>query len=120
MPGARSTVTPPSRLSGIVAIKTRSHFGNYEIQRLFPALTPNRGRGNLPTLLGLARQPLLWPQLAIYAYVKGVAKCLAYWRSRFRGGGVKWERDDTSRTVPLDLSLNSATPHAPAPAAGDR
>lgn len=93
---AYSIVTPPKTLAGLVAIKTRSHFGNYELDALYPHLTGNRGASNRPALLRMTLRPWNWPALAVYGYVKSVAKAKA--RRRFRTGrGPRWERDETSR-----------------------
>jgi glycosyltransferase involved in cell wall biosynthesis len=96
--GAYSVVTPPKRLKGVVAIKTRSHFGNYEIDALYPHLRGNRGASNRRVLLRLMLQPARWPALAVYGYVKVVAKIRAYWRWRMKRN-VAWERDETSRLM---------------------
>jgi hypothetical protein len=93
---AESVVTPPRTLGGIAAIKTRSHFGNYEMNHQFPGLTRHVGPGNRRALLAMIARPALWAQLAVYAYVKSVARVRSYWRFRFGNHGL-WERDDTSR-----------------------
>lgn len=94
--GAYSVVTPPRNLAGVIAIKTRSHYGNYEIASLYPHLTGNRGAGNRGTLLRMLLMPWRWPPLCVYLYVKAVAKARAW--SRFRTKRkVAWERDETSR-----------------------
>jgi glycosyltransferase involved in cell wall biosynthesis len=95
---ASSLVTPPKTLSGVVSIKTRSHFGNYELARLYPKLSRNVGASNGPALLRLATRPWLWPKLSVYGYVKVRAKLAA--RRRVRSGGqLEWIRDDTSRSM---------------------
>jgi glycosyltransferase involved in cell wall biosynthesis len=94
--GAWSLVTPPKTLAGVIAIKTRSHFGNYELARLYPQLRRNVGASNAPVLLKLAARPWLWPRLAVYAYVKIRAKLAARRRAR-SGRPLEWIRDDTSR-----------------------
>jgi glycosyltransferase involved in cell wall biosynthesis len=95
---ATSTVTPPANLSGLVAIKSRSHYGNYELAARFPRLSGNRGASNRPALLRLMCNPARWPALAVYCYVKIVAKTKAYWRFRMKRN-VAWERDDSSRVA---------------------
>src|SRR5690606_33559241 len=57
---AYSIVTPPKTLAGLIAIKTRSHFGNYELDALYPHLQGNRGPSNRPALLRMALQPRYW------------------------------------------------------------
>jgi len=93
---AWSTVTPPKMLAGVVAIKTRSHFGNYELARHYPQLRRNVGASNAPVLLRLATRPWLWPRLSVYGYVKVRAKIAARCRAR-SGRKLEWIRDDTSR-----------------------
>lgn len=95
---ASSVVTPPKTLAGVTAIKTRSHFGNYELSRLYPALGLNVGAGNRPALIGLTRRPWLWAKLAVYGYVKVAARLAAKRRIR-SGKQLTWERDDTSRAA---------------------
>ena len=94
VPQAVSIVTPPSRLSGLVRIKTRSHLGNYELTRRYPDLkSTHKPASKLPTH---ARDPRLWPHLAVYVLVKLVARARAK-RQLSRGSKLAWERDDTSR-----------------------
>jgi glycosyltransferase involved in cell wall biosynthesis len=95
--GCYSTVTPPKKLRGVIAIKTRSHFGNYELARLYPHLTANVGASNRPVLVKLALRPWLWPELAVYGYVKVVARLRAM--RQLRAGIAMWERDASSRLV---------------------
>lgn len=103
---AYSIVRPPRKLAGVVAIKTRSHFGNYEIRSRFPDLANHRGRGNARPLVGMLALPTLWPSLFVYAYVKVIARARAYWRFR-SGRGRLWARDDSSRA---DANAASPTP----------
>lgn len=92
----RSYVTPPKTLSNIVDIKTRSHFGNEELKRLYPELWKENGAGSKVTFAKLAINPLWWPAIAVYVYVKIAVKLRV--RERFKRGEIhKWERDDTSR-----------------------
>jgi hypothetical protein len=96
--GCFSTVIPPKRLCGVISIKTRSHFGNYELAMKFPQMTRNVGHDNRPALMRLALQPWLWPKLAVYGYVKVVARVRA--RRQIRtGSAIHWERDETSRSM---------------------
>lgn len=90
------TVFPPKTLSRIIDIKTRSHFGNAELKQRFPHLWKNEETRHGRELLKLARNPLLWPSLAVYLYVKLATRRRA--AERFRKGEIrKWERDDSSR-----------------------
>lgn len=113
--GAYSVVTPPRNLAGLVAIKTRSHFGNYEINYRLPHLTCNVGSGNHRALAALAAQPALWPRLGMYAYVKVAARIRGYWRFRF-GNHQSWERDETSRINRSSVrDARHDIPHTPGP-----
>ena len=96
VPEAFSIVTPPKTLAGVIAIKTRSHFGNYEMAQKYPELLKNRGgASNRPVILNLGFRPWLWARLAMYCYVKLVARFRA--RERIRKAVYVWERDETSR-----------------------
>jgi glycosyltransferase involved in cell wall biosynthesis len=99
--GAESLVTPPTRLRGLIQIKTRSHFGSYELRRLHPRLFANFGVGNRNALGRLLGNPGFWPGLAVYGYVKLRAKQNAR-RQIKRGKYEIWERDNTSREVGLN------------------
>ena len=91
-----SAVFAPRCLRDLIHIKTRSHYGNIEINKLYPDLVGNGGTSNRGALLRLAFWPRLWPALLVYFYVKSVAKMRAYrrWRSATAN---RWERDETSR-----------------------
>jgi len=93
-----STVFAPHSLAELIAIKTRSHFGSYELRRHFPALWANKGRSNSGALLRLWKNPLLWPKLAVYCYVKIAARARARRRMR-RGLSKTWERDESTRQL---------------------
>jgi glycosyltransferase involved in cell wall biosynthesis len=94
--GAVSVVTPPKTIAGVITIKTRSHFGNYELSRRFPRLNRNIGASNHATLVRLAARPRLWAGLLVYCYVKVVARLDARRQMR-RGQSLTWQRDNTSR-----------------------
>jgi len=106
---AVSVVTPPKRLSGLIAIKTRSHFGTYEVARVFPELTANRGQGNRAALIRLALRPWWWAKLTVYVYVKVIARVRARRRIREQARAPEaeaiWERDESSRL------LSTGRPH---------
>lgn len=97
---ARSVVVPPSRLRGLIAIKTRSHYGNMELGFQFPHLATRGRAGNATKLLRLALRPWWWAGVGTYLFVKLAARIRArgqFRRSRSRGCVRVWERDDTSR-----------------------
>ena len=94
--GSLSTVVPPKNLWGVIQIKTRSHFGNDELRRLYPQNVVNAGPSNRLALMKLALQPWWWPSLAVYGTVKVMARLRAKKRIGSRGKN-DWERDETSR-----------------------
>jgi hypothetical protein len=126
VPHAVSIVTPPRRLAGLVRIKTRTHLGNYELARLGHLPRENQlnqkvdaPTSNLAALAALSLRPALWPHLAVYAYVKIVARLRAMHRLYTQNRA--WERDDTSR-LPRRGAGAPATATAPiegAPLASD-
>lgn len=90
------TITPPRTLASLVKIKTRGHFGNAELKQARPELFQNEGQPHSQALSKLALNPLLWPKLAVYAYVRLKSRKAA--EKRLRAGDHKtWERDDSSR-----------------------
>ncbi len=92
------TVTPPKSLKDVVKIKTRGHFGNAELKKVQPELFQNEGERHGPALAKLAINPLLWPMLLVYGYVRIAARRAS--RKRMINGDHKtWERDDSSRVV---------------------
>ncbi|RCS46355.1 glycosyltransferase [Bremerella cremea] len=92
----KSFVTPPKTLANIIDIKTRSHFGNEELKKLYPELWTENESGSKLRFAKLALNPLWLPSLAVFLYVKFAVKKRV--RERFKQGEIhKWERDDTSR-----------------------
>ena len=94
--GAASFVQAPHRLRDLVSTKSRSHFGNYELARLYPHLWRNKGQSNHAALIKLYLRPWLWPALLIYSWAMIEARRQA--KRRIRSRQVSWQRDDTSRT----------------------
>jgi glycosyltransferase involved in cell wall biosynthesis len=97
LPSATSTVFPPRTLKNLTATKTRSHYGSFELAKLFPEGWKRRGESNNRELLRQFRHPLLWPKLAVYCAVTIVAKQRA--KRRLRSAALAWERDNTSRAL---------------------
>lgn len=94
------TINPPTSLAGLVKIKTRGHFGNIELKKVQPELFANEGESHGRAIPKLARNPLLWPKLAVYLYVRLKSRKAA--EARLAAGDHKtWERDDSSRAVPV-------------------
>jgi len=91
-----STVFAPRTIEQLVSIKSRSHFGTWEVRRLYPKLWANMGPGNFRMLLSLGLRLWLWPKLAVYGYVKVMARLRAIRRLRDGARNV-WERDESSR-----------------------
>jgi len=91
-----SMVFAPRNLHELIRIKTRSHLGIAELRSCYPALWANKGSGNGRALLRLALIPWLWPRLAMYGYVKVVARIRA--KNRWAKKQLTWERDETSRS----------------------
>ncbi len=94
------TITPPDSLAGLVKIKTRGHFGNLELKRAHPELFQNEGKPHGKALRSLALNPLLWPKLAVYTYVRLASRKAAEQRLA-KGDHKTWERDDSSRLATL-------------------
>jgi glycosyltransferase involved in cell wall biosynthesis len=93
-----SIVSTPRSFSSLLDIKTRSQFGNYELRQRFPNLRKNEKINHRRPLIWLALNPLLWPALAVYLYVKVVTRARMRWKYAF-GNHEAWERDESSRQV---------------------
>ena len=93
----RSVVFVPHTIKNLIAIETRADFGTFELARLYPDLWANKGDSNHKTLLSLFKNPLLWPGLFIYSYVRSIARSKA--EIHLRTNTFVWERDDTSRAA---------------------
>jgi glycosyltransferase involved in cell wall biosynthesis len=93
-----STVFPPRTLKDLIATKTRSHYGSFELAKEFPDPWKNRGESNHHSIARLFKNPSLWPSLIAYGLVTIVARRRA--RKRFGRAGLVWERDNTSRLQP--------------------
>jgi glycosyltransferase involved in cell wall biosynthesis len=95
---ASSTVFPPRTINGLIATKTRAHYGSFELASLFPRLWQNRGESNNKSLIRLFKDPRLWCKLGVYCLVTAIAKH----RAKGRLGSAtttSWERDNTSRVI---------------------
>jgi hypothetical protein len=116
--GAVSIVTAPATLRSLIKIKTRSHFSKWELQSHCPQLLTNGSPRNAPVLRRLALNPLNWPALAVYTLVKLIARvrCRLIYQ---QGDASRWERDDSSRVVPVPASPVELTPVAQSSQAGE-
>jgi glycosyltransferase involved in cell wall biosynthesis len=108
---ASCTVFAPRTLRNLIAIKSRSHLGNYELAQKFPDLLKNRAKGNDRALLRMFLRPNLWLPLAVYCYVKLQARRRAR-RSLGDLGRWVWVRDETSRTAARERQLDVSAQHA--------
>lgn len=97
LPEVKSRVFPPRTIRDLIAQKTRTHYGSFELQERFPALWQNSGESNGRSLLRLFKRPYMWCDLAIYVFVMVTARRRAHQRLRKRIS--HWERDNTSRVA---------------------
>jgi len=93
---AVAVISAPTRLSGLIKIKTRSRLGGYEFESRFPELIDNEIKE-----YGLAFRELFgefkkWPKALVYLVINLVTRIRA--RQQAKAVGFShWERDDTSR-----------------------
>lgn len=94
------TVTPPRTLRDLIKIKTRSRRGTQELVRKLPNMKqPATGkRGQL--LWRVACRPWLWLAAPVYAYVVTMTSFKARQTLKSQQP-VAWERDLSSRTIPV-------------------
>ena len=90
-----SVVFAPRTMKDLILVRTRAHYGTFELAHLFSDLWRNRGESNHKILRALFRYPSLWPNLLVYCYVNIIARHKA--KARFRSKNFVWERDNTSR-----------------------
>ena len=101
--GAYSVVTAPRSLRGLIAIKTRSRLGGYELQQKYPGLLQREQKDYGSAARALLRRPRLWPCVPAYLLVNLWSRARA--RRRLRSvDRYQWERDDSSRTTPSNGS----------------
>lgn len=91
-------VTPPTSIIDLIKIKTRVHFGKYELFARYPELRSNAARMNRNGLSTLWRQPALWPCMVVFACIQYAAKLRACFRF-CRRRRLNWDRDESSRRV---------------------
>ena len=96
-----STVFPARTMGNLIAVTARAQYGNFELARLVPERWTNMGESNHKALVGLFKDPSLWPRLFIYGLVTIQARRQA--RTRLRTNTFVWERDETSRAPRHDL-----------------
>ena len=98
VPDAVSVVTAPSRLSGLIKIKTRSRLGGYQLQRHFQeeVAESQKEKPYKQAFVDIVVRPWLWIDVVVYLVVNLVAR----WRARQQlknDSRYHWERDDSSR-----------------------
>lgn len=100
VPGVDFTIHAPRDFTSLLAVKTRSRYGTYELLRRHPEL---KGGSEAPggwgrTLRAVAARPALWPKLPVYALVNAVVRRRA--RARLAADAPPaWDRDDSSRVA---------------------
>ncbi|WP_018294789.1 glycosyltransferase [Mariprofundus ferrooxydans] len=93
---AVSVISAPTRLSGLIKIKTRSRLGGYEFESRFPELLGNETKEYGQAAGELLGEIRLWPKALLYLAVNLLTRV----RARRQGivkGFSHWERDDSSR-----------------------
>lgn len=96
LPGLHSVVFAAKNVKALLIQRTRSAFGSGQLALLYPELLKNNSADNSRTLLALCKNPVLWPNLALYVYVTLRARLKA--RRLLRAAGYVWEREQTSRS----------------------
>lgn len=92
------TIRPPKTIAGLIAIKTRAHFGNLELQVKYPKMQEKEQSDHVSALKQMIGHPTSWPALGVYMSVRVISRLKANWRFRF-GDHRKWDRDDTGREL---------------------
>jgi hypothetical protein len=90
------TVTAPRTLAPLLAIKTRSRLGIYQLDELDGPARRESGEPGSSVLPRLAHDPRRWTSLAVYVAVRLVVGRRAR-RRLARGDTARWDRDDTAR-----------------------
>ena len=89
-------IFPPSRLSTLIGVKTRSRLGRMELALRFPERACMDQKSYLATMLRIVRYPSLWLCVPMFLYVVAVTWFRASRRLR-RRDFAHWDRDDSSR-----------------------
>jgi len=95
------TVNPPLTIDGLLRIKTRAVLGNRELVKKYPELadrlhSTQPSSGKEEPYRRMIANPLCWPRLGVYAFVKIVSA----WRAKSqlkKLSTYRWERDESSR-----------------------
>lgn len=94
---AKSIITAPATLAGLVKIKSRSRLGGYQLSERFPELFDNDDKNYWGAICDLLRKPSVWQYAPVYLYVNFVARQRARRQLKALDQYV-WERDDSSRS----------------------
>jgi glycosyltransferase involved in cell wall biosynthesis len=96
---ASFNVFSPKTLSGLVKIKTRSHYGNKQLQALYPEIFKNENKKNENFLKTAIRNPSVLIHMPTYLLLKVYIHLRV--RMKLRDGKYHetWERDETSRNI---------------------
>jgi glycosyltransferase involved in cell wall biosynthesis len=92
-----SRVFAPRNVSDLITVKTRAHYGSFELASVLPILWCNRGEANNRTIVKLFREPAFWSKLLIYILITQVARHRA--AKQFRTKQFVWKRDESSRSA---------------------
>ena len=98
LPDCQFIVHPPRTLEGLLAVRTRTYFGQIELREtgLGGEMAAERSGGGGKAIIGLARKrPTQLPKIGWYVALNVIAQVRA--RRRGRTGETKWDRDDSSR-----------------------
>jgi glycosyltransferase involved in cell wall biosynthesis len=88
----------PKKLSELIKIKTRSRFGNVELNQKFPELSFNTDNQPDSLIKLIVKQPWLLPSVLVYVYVK--IKVIQGVKKRLKNKDyTTWERDESSRSI---------------------
>jgi hypothetical protein len=90
-------VVAPRKIKNLIAIEARADYGTIQLGRVHSDLWKNKGDSNHRALVNLFKNPVLWPGLLVYCYVRIRARHNA--KLRLQTNSFVWERDDTSRAA---------------------
>jgi hypothetical protein len=104
-PGERKSIadasflmTPPETLRELLHINVRRQVGLDEMAELHPQATGSESGDQRRFIMGLLRQPMIWPALGIYIYAKLATLATYHWK-QLRGRHREWNRDESSRRI---------------------
>ena len=92
-----SLVYAPKTFLGLIKIKTRSRFGQYDLLAKFPEMQREDKKSYRCALLPLLKNPLNVPKAIVYLMVNLVCRARAKWQYRNNRKYV-WETDASSRS----------------------